>query len=311
MRRIGLLLILLVFMVGGLIQLGRYDLGPVVVTRDDQQKVIFRLQKPVEVTEPGLSLRIGVVPGLEVVKTFERRWLYLASQPETIQTKERVPLQVDKYVIWRIDDPLLFDKSFPGGLDPAGDRIGREVNTRVREILGTRTLEEVVTTRRTEIIEEITRQSRERLADYGIHVGDVRIVRTELPDKTLRNVYGRMAAERERLAREFRAKGEQRAREIHADADAEARVIVARAREQSEKLRARATPRPPRSTLTPTPRTPSSTISCAAWRPTARPWARATPSCCPPTTSSSRCSSREAWTARAAERPGGPCAGVP
>ncbi len=237
MRRLLILGIVLVAVVAGLVQLGTFDVGPIVITREDQQKLIFLRELPREsATEPGIAFRSGI-PILEKLKTFDRRWLFLDSDSVTIQTRERVPLQVDNYVIWRIDDPKAFDRAFPEGVARAEDRIDREVNARVREILGTKTLDEVVTTERAKIMADITSQSREALTPFGIHVGDVRIVRTDLPDRTLENVYDRMRAERERLAREFRAKGDERAREIRAEADKEARILVAKANEAAERAR--------------------------------------------------------------------------
>lgn len=237
MRRLLLLLVVLLAVAVGAVQLGRFDVGPLVITAEDEQKLVFLRERPrEEATQPGLSFRSGL-PLLEKIKTFDRRWLFLDSDSVIIQTKERVPLEVDNYVIWRIAEPKAFDRSFPEGVSPAEDRIDREVNARVREILGTKTLDEVVTSERAAIMENITAQSREALSPFGIEVGDVRIVRTDLPQKTLQNVYDRMRAERERLAREFRAKGDERAREIRADADKEARILVAKANERAERAR--------------------------------------------------------------------------
>lgn len=235
MRR--LLIALIVLLAGGLglIQLGYFDLGPVVITQPDEQKLILLLSNPRdEATTPGVSLRI---PLAEEPMTFDSRWLHLDSETVIIQTKERVPLEVGNYVIWRISDPLLYFNSFSAGLSKAEDRIGREVNARVREIIGTKTMDEVVTTERKAIMDEISRQSREKLAPFGIEVSDVRFVSTDLPRGPLENVYSRMRSERERLAREYRAKGDQRAREIRAEADKQARIRVAQAKEQSERAR--------------------------------------------------------------------------
>lgn len=237
MRRLILLLLVLVVLGAGLVQLGGYDLGPLVITREDEQKLVLLRERPRETaTEPGLSFRSGI-PLLERVTNFDRRWLFLDSDSVIIQTRERVPLQVDNYVIWRIADARAFYRAFPEGVARAEDRIAREVNARVREILGTKTLDEVVTSERTSIMAAISAGSREALAPFGIEVGDVRIVGTDLPQKTLQNVYQRMRAERQRLAREFRAKGDERAREIRAEADKEARILVAKANERAERVR--------------------------------------------------------------------------
>jgi membrane protease subunit HflC len=95
----------------------------------------------------------------------------------------------------------------------------------------------VVTGKREEIMSKIAEASRQQLEPFGVQVVDVRINLTELPPTTEENVYARMRAERERLARKYRAEGKEEARGIRAEAQREARVIVAEAHERSEVLR--------------------------------------------------------------------------
>lgn len=237
MRRLLLIGILLVAGVCGLLWLGQQGIGPVVITREGEQKLILLLGNPrSEATAPGLSLRI---PLLEEVRTFERRWLHLSSEPKEIQTLDRERIVVDNYVIWRIEDPLQFYKSFPTGLSEAETQIDQQVRATVREVIGQQTLPQVLKESRVEITEEIARKSREELRPLGIEVRDVRINRTELPRGTEENVFARMRAERQRLARKNRAEGEEEARRIRAGADREARVIVAEARRRAEVERGR------------------------------------------------------------------------
>lgn len=232
MRRLLVLVVLLLVAALGLVALGRLGWGPVVVTREDEQKLILLLGNPrQEATEAGLALRI---PLLEEVRSFERRWMHLSSDPEEIQTQDRERIVVDNYVVWRIADPLAFYKSFPTGMGEAEAQIDREVRANVRAVIGRRTFEEVLREARGEIMEEITRLSDEALRRAGIGINDVRISRTELPSSTLKNVYARMRAERERQARKYRAEGDEEARRIRAQADREARVLVAEAREQAQ-----------------------------------------------------------------------------
>ena len=235
MRKLLIALLVLGGIAVGLVELGRHDVGPLVITPPDRQKITLLLSNPRQIlTEPGPALR---VPLAEEVVSFDRRLLYYDSEPVVIQTKERVPLEVDNYVMWRISEPLACFQTFSGGVANARGRIAREVNAKVREIVGTKTLDEVLTTERDAIMNEITAQSRESLEPFGIEVADVRIVRTELPSGPLKNVDQRMRAERERLAREYRANGDRRAREIRAEADKQARIRVAQATETAEKTR--------------------------------------------------------------------------
>jgi membrane protease subunit HflC len=230
-KRAAVLAILLLGLFAGLVALGNVGIGPLVVTREDQQKLILRLGEVRRVTQPGLSLRI---PLLETAQTYDRRWLYLSTEALPIQTKDGEQLTVDNYVIWRIDDAVAFRRSFPRGMKDAAERIDRTVRDDVREVIGRHTLTDVLKDLRVAIMRDITSQSQAALSDEGIVVADVRINRTELPEGTEESVYARMKTERERLAKKNRAEGRERARGIRAEADREARVIVANARRDAE-----------------------------------------------------------------------------
>jgi membrane protease subunit HflC len=113
----------------------------------------------------------------------------------------------------------------------------RVVRAGVREVVARHTLTEVLTDKRSEIMEEIRQGVTESFSDTGIAVLDVRINRTELPAGIEKSVHERMRADRERLARKYRAEGEEQARAIRAAADRDAKVIVAIARGESEVTR--------------------------------------------------------------------------
>ena len=221
----------------GAIAAGNLDWGPVVITREDQQKIILRLNEAIHVTEPGVWWRI---PLLDTVKDYDRRWLYLNTEPDTIQTADGEQLIFDNYAIWRIgqgDAAIQFRRSFPRGMKDAEKRIDRAVRDDVREVIGRHKLTEVLDEQRQQVMDEIAARTRTTLTQFGIEVADVRINRTDLPERTLDAVYARMKTERERLARKNRAEGEEKAREIRAAADREARVTVAEARRDAEILR--------------------------------------------------------------------------
>ncbi len=235
MRRLLLFLLLFFVVSVGAIYAGNHGLGPVVITREDERKIVFNALRQVRaVTRPGLALRI---PLLESVEAYDRRWQYLSTETTTIQIKDGETLNVDNYVVWRIEDPVTYRESFPTGIEEATQRIDRAVRDDVREVIGRYTLSNVLKDLRSEIMNEITSKSREKLASDGIEIGDVRINRTELPEKTEDSVYARMRTERERLAKKNRAQGELKARTIRAEADREAQVIVAEARRDAEILR--------------------------------------------------------------------------
>ncbi len=231
MRRVLLGLLLLAAAMTGLVAAGNLGLGPLVITREDQQKVILFLSRAQRVTRPGASLRW---PLLETEQTYDRRWLYLNTKADTIPTGDGEQLTVDNYAIWRIQDAITFRRTFPEGLAAAETAIDRAVRDDVREVLGRHTLEQVLDAQRAPIMGEITTRTRAKLLPFGIEIADVRINRTELPPGTEESVYARMKTERERLGRKSRAEGEERARRIRAEADRDARVIVANALRDAE-----------------------------------------------------------------------------
>jgi membrane protease subunit HflC len=233
-RKILLVSFILAAAFVGLVALGNLDMGPLVITREGQQKVILLLGEVRTVTKPGITLRL---PFVEEVTPYEARWIALNSEPLPIQTKDGEQLTIDNYVIWRIDDPVAFRRAFRGNMSAAQNRIDRAVRDDVREVIGRHTLTDVLKDQRDAIMNEITENTRVELVQDGVDVRDVRINRTELPEGTEGSVYARMTTERQRLARKNRAEGEEKARRIRAEADREALVILANARRDAEVAR--------------------------------------------------------------------------
>jgi membrane protease subunit HflC len=230
-KRILIILLVLFVLLGGAIAAGNRGIGPVVITREGTQQIIMRFGDVVNETEPGLSWR---VPFLDQARTFERRLLYLNTEQDVIQTKDQERIVVDNYAMWKITDLTAFISSFPRGMSQAERQMDRVVRAGVREVVARHTLTEVLTDRRSEIMEAIRKGVADSFADTGIAVHDVRINRTELPTGIEKSVHERMRADRERLARKHRAEGEEQARTIRAAADRDAKVIVANAKGQAQ-----------------------------------------------------------------------------
>lgn len=234
MRRLLFAVLVLSALGAVLVWLGEQGWGPVVITHEDEHKIVLFLGSPLSVrTEPGISLR----PPFAEVRVFDRRYQYLNSEPQQMQTRDAERPVIDHYVMWRIADPLRFFSDFPQGMQQAEAQVDRIARSDVRDVVGQRTMQELVAEARGEILETITAQSAERLRAFGIEVGDVRINRVELPETTEENVFARMRAERERLARKYRAEGDEQGRRIRAEAERDARITVAEARRQAEILR--------------------------------------------------------------------------
>jgi membrane protease subunit HflC len=235
MRRVLFGLLVVLAFGAALVWAGSLGIGPVLITREGEQKIVLFFGSPVRVqAKPGVWWRL---PLLTEVRVFDGRYLYLNTPSSEVPTRDQERIVVDNYVVWRIGDPLRFYASFPGGMSQAEDRINEVVRSNVREVIGRHTITEVLTDARVAIVEGITRQADEDLGEGGIVVRDVRINRTELPEGTIVNLYARMRTERERLARKYRAEGAEEGRRIRADADREAQVTVAEARRDAEMLR--------------------------------------------------------------------------
>jgi len=230
-KRIAIVVFVLLLLVAGLVAAGNRGIGPVLITREGTQQIILRFGDVINEADPGWSLR---VPLLDEVKTFERRLLYLNTAQDVILTKDQERIVVDNYAMWKIDNLTLFISAFPTGTQQAEKQMDRVVRAAVREIVARNTLAEVLTDKRSEIMEAIRVRVADSFSDTGILVHDVRINRTELPEAIEKNVHSRMKADRERLARKFRAEGEEQARKIRASADRDATVIVATAKGEAQ-----------------------------------------------------------------------------
>jgi membrane protease subunit HflC len=226
-KRILIVIFGLLLLLTGLVAAGSRGIGPLVITHEGTQQIILRFGEVINETEPGWSLR---VPLLDEVKTYERRLLYLNTEQDVIQTKDQERIVVDNYAMWKIDDLTAFISSFPRGMQQAENQMDRVVRAGVREVVARHTLAEVLTERRSEIMEAIRKRVADSFSGTGIALHDVRINRTELPPAIEKNVHARMKTDRERLARKYRAEGEEQARKIRASADRDAKVIVANAK---------------------------------------------------------------------------------
>ena len=228
MRRLGLLFVALALVFGVTSFLG---FGPVVMNREGEQRIAVLLGDPVSViVEPGIAFTLPFVD----VQVLDGRWRHLSTKPRVVQTLDLEQIVVDHYAVWRIADPLQFRRTFPSGLVEAETQIDQQVRGQVREVIGRKRLMQVLKEERDAILEEIARKSSEAAQRFGVEIRDVRINRTELPKETEENVFARMRAERDRLARKYRAEGEEQARAIRAEADRESQVIVAEARRDAE-----------------------------------------------------------------------------
>jgi membrane protease subunit HflC len=184
--------------------------------------------------EPGIHF---MVPVLNNVKKFDGRIQTLDSRPQRFLTIEKKDVIVDSYAKWRITNPGQFYRSTGGDSGRTARLLSERINTSLRDEFGKRTIQEVVSEDRLELMQVLTKEVDRQASELGIEVVDVRVKKIDLPPEVSESVYERMRAERERVARDLRAKGSEAAERIRADADRQRTVIIAEAYKMAEQLR--------------------------------------------------------------------------
>ena len=204
---------------------------------DERQAAIkFQLGEIVESNyEPGLHIKAPWP--INNVRKFDKRILTLDTRPERFLTGEKKNVSVDFFVKWRIRDAAKYYTSFMGDERQAGLRLLQIVNNGLQLEFDQRTIKQVVSDDRSVMMADLTTKANSEVQQFGIEIVDVRIKQIELPEEVSSSVYARMRAERERIAKEFRAQGQEAAKGIQAIADRERTVILAEARRDAEVLR--------------------------------------------------------------------------
>jgi membrane protease subunit HflC len=176
-------------------------------------------------------------PFINNVVKFDRRILTLDTEPERYLTLEKKNVIVDAFIKWRISDVASYYKTMSGDESRAAERLSKVINDGLRGEFGKRTIQEVISGERSQIMSVITSQIEEQVKQFGIEVVDVRIKRIELPPEVSSSVYRRMESERARVAQELRSRGAEAAERKKAEADRQKTVILAEAFRKAEQLR--------------------------------------------------------------------------
>ncbi|MEJ2395243.1 MAG: protease modulator HflC [Candidatus Thiodiazotropha sp.] len=184
--------------------------------------------------DPGLH---WLMPVINNVKTFDGRIQTMDSRPERFLTLEKKDVIVDYFAKWRISNVAQFFRSTGGDEAKTARLLQERINTSLRDEFGKRTVQEVISGERAEIMALLTKDSDAKAAELGVEILDVRVKQIDLPPEVSESVYQRMRAERERVARDLRALGSEAAEKIRANADRERVVLVADAYREAEQLR--------------------------------------------------------------------------
>jgi membrane protease subunit HflC len=207
----------------------------VFTVNERERAILFRLGEIVRTDyEPGLHFK---VPFITNVRKFDGRVLTLQIPRERFLTSEKKNVIVSAFVKWRIDDPAIYYTATGGDESRAGLRLSEIIKDGLRSEFGKRTIQEVVSGERAQIMDIMQAQANRQVEGLGINVVDVRVTRIDLPPEVSSSVFQRMRAERTRVAKEFRSQGEEEAIGIRAEANREAAVIVAEAQRDAQRIK--------------------------------------------------------------------------
>lgn len=212
-------------------------LGSVFIVKEGQTALVLNLGRVSRADlGPGLHFK---VPLIENAVVFDRRLQVLDATPERYLTSERKDVSVDFFSLGRIDDATAFFRATGGDESVAVARLVPIVKDSLRNEINARTLQQVVSGNRAEIIDAQLAKINEGAATLGVKIVDLRIKQIDLPtdSEVITNVYARMSAQRRQVASALRAEGEEQARQIRAEADREQTVLLAEAERDAQRLR--------------------------------------------------------------------------
>lgn len=206
------------------------------VVSETQRAVKLRFGEIVEFdVNPGLHFKLPIV---NTVRKFDARILTLDAAPQSYLTSEKKALSVDSFVKWRVSDVAKYFTTTGGDEERLRRLLSQRVDAGLRNEFGSRTVKEVVSGQRDELMDKLSNQlniiAKEEL---GIEVIDLRVKKIDLPPEVSESVYNRMRTERERLAKELRAQGNEVAERIRATADKDKTIILADAYREAEETK--------------------------------------------------------------------------
>ncbi len=206
-------------------------LNSLYVVAQPEQAIVLQFGEPIRlVKEPGLKVKM---PFIQNVVIYDTRLLNLDPPAQEVVLNDKKRLDVDSFTRYKIVDPLKFYQTVRTE-EIARGKLAEIVNSSVRKILGRITLQELLSQQRTQIMADISSAVKKDAEQIGVSVADVRIRRADLPLQVLQAINARMKTERERDAKEFRAKGQQQAQQIRAKAEKERTIIIAEAEKQAQ-----------------------------------------------------------------------------
>jgi membrane protease subunit HflC len=183
---------------------------------------------------PGIHMKI---PFFDRVERLDSRIQTLDERADRFVTIDKEDLIVDSYVKWRIEDFGRYWLSTSGIKENAEVLLKQKVNNGLRSEFGTRTIQQIVSGERSELMDEAMTQASSSSDELGISIVDVRVKQINLPAEISKSIFNRMRAERAAAAREYRSEGQEQAEIIRANVDAKVTVMLADAERNARQLR--------------------------------------------------------------------------
>ena len=217
-----------------IIVLGAVAFFSIFIVKEINQAIVLQFGDPKRIiSTPGINFKI---PFIQNVVFLDKRILNLDAPPEEVIASDQKRLIVDAFARFQIVDPLKFYISV-GNERVARSRLSTIINSRIRSVLGKQRLQILLSADRTNQMALIQDGVNNEAEKFGIKIVDVRIKRADLPPANSEAIYRRMQTEREREAKEFRARGAEMAITITSTADKEVTVILAEAEKKSQVMK--------------------------------------------------------------------------
>jgi len=219
-----------------------FAVSSVFIIYEGQRGIVFQFSKIVrdsgsgsmKVFEPGLHFKI---PFIQTVRKMDARIQTLDEAPDRFVTSEKKDLMVDSFVKWKIIDFSTYYLRTSGSIDNARALLKQKVNNGLRSEFGNRTIKDIVSGNRSEIMAKALESAESSREDLGIEVIDVRIKAINLPTEVSTSIYERMRAERTAVAKEHRSQGQEQAEIIRATIDAKVTIMLAEAQKDALEVR--------------------------------------------------------------------------
>lgn len=216
-------------------------LSSIFVVSEGQKAIVIQFGKvnknaagETVVYEPGLQFKL---PFFDKVKMLDARIQTLDDRADRFVTSEKKDLLVDSYIKWRVKDFAKYYLSTGGIRSRAESLLKQKVINGLRSEFGTRTIEEIVSGERSELMEQALKQAAESSDELGVEIVDVRVKQINLPSEVSESIYNRMRTERSTVAREHRSQGQEQAEIIRSNIDAKVTVMLADAERQVRQMR--------------------------------------------------------------------------